>query len=153
MEKQMSNEYPKYYSNKDGFGANILYVVRMSETDTVVKCKDGTERGYQWDLLQDRFVQEGSWIEIPKQIVESGNLYAFLEGRWYSEQPAKANVCHGTRVIATVTSRGLFKFAIEANDKNAEEFVACIERFLHRRINAIEVQRVNPEPEPAGVPI
>jgi hypothetical protein len=146
MESAMSDDYPKYYTNKDGFGGNILYVVRMSDIDAIVKLKDGTERGHHWDILQDRFVREGSWIEIPKQIIESGNLYVFNQEPWNSGQPTNMNVCHGTRIVAEITPHGLFKFAIEANDKNAQEFVTCMERFLNRRITAMEVQRVNPEP-------
>jgi hypothetical protein len=142
MEKAMSGEFPKYYRHKDGFGGNILYVVRRSPEESRLIAINGTEKELHWDFMMDKYVADGDWIQIPTHVVESKNVYAFDPASG-PDQSVTALWC-GTKVIASIDGNGVFRFTVDASQANAAEFITMIEEFLKRRVTAIDVTQSEP---------
>lgn len=138
----MSDGFPKYYRHKDGFGGNTLYVVRRSPEKSRMIARDGTEKELHWDFMMDKYVSDGDWIEIPREVVESKNVYAFDPASG-PDQSVTALWC-GTKVIASIDGNGVFRFKVDATEANAAEFITMFEQFLKRRVTAIYVTQSEP---------
>ena len=137
----MSDGFPKYYTARAGFSSNILYVVRCSPTVSRLIANDGTEKELHWDFMMDRFVADRDWIQVPNEVIESGNIYTFCRGL---DKKGTAVICHKARQIAEVDEHGVFRFTVAATLENAGEFIAMIEEFLQRRVSAIDVSKEEP---------